>query len=138
MEQGFYPHNGNRYIRVEAAASRNYILEAQIAIAAGRIRSSLGSTRLATEVVTSQTWRFLKNKGLGELSLKLDRHGGKIELNNLATQLKKAINTDTFTHPRKAKLLECFAAMLDNLHWQVINAGTHEEAGRPEFPSVTE
>ena len=66
--------------------------------------------------------------------MKLDRHGGKIELNNLATQLKKAIDTGTFTHPRKAKLLEGFAVMLDNRHWQVINAGTHEEAGRPNFP----
>nr|WP_315233994.1 AAA family ATPase [uncultured Albidiferax sp.] len=130
----FHPHNGNRYLRVEAAAPRNYILEAQGAVAAGRIRSSLGSARRATEAVTSQTWRFLKNKGLGELSLKLDRHGGKIELNNLATQLKKAIDTGTFTHPRKANLSEGFAAMLDNRHWQVINAGTHEEAGRPDFP----
>lgn len=130
----FHPHNGNRYLRVEAAAPRNYILEAKGAVAAGRIRSSLGSARRATEAITSQTWRFLKNKGLGELNLKLDRHGGKIELNNLATQLKKAINTDTFTHPRKAKLSEGFTAMLDNRHWQVINAGTHEEAGRPDFP----
>jgi hypothetical protein len=130
----FHPHDGNRYIKVESAAPRNYILEAQGAIAAGRIRSSLGSARRATEAVTSQAWRFLKNKSLGELSLKLDRHGGKIELNNLATQLKKAIDTATFTHPRKAKLSEGFAAMLDNRHWQVINAGTHEEAGRPDFP----
>lgn len=84
--------------------------------------------------MTSQAWRFLKNKGLGELSLKLDRHGGKIELNNLAMQLKKAIDMATFTHLRKAKLSEGFAAMLDNRHWQVINAGTHEEAGRPDFP----
>ena len=29
---------------------------------------------------------------------------------------------------------EGFAAMLAPRHWQVINAGTHEEAGRPEFP----
>jgi hypothetical protein len=130
----FLPHNGNRYLRVEAAAPRNYILEAQCAVAAGRIRSSLGSARRATEAITSQTWRFLKNKGLGELSLKLDRHGGKIELNNLATQLKKAIDTGTFTHSRKAKLSEGFAVMLDARHWQVINAGTHEEAGRREFP----
>lgn len=130
----FHPHNGNRYLRVEAAAPRNYILEAQVAVAAGRIRSSLGSARRATEAITSQTWRFLRNKGLGELSLKLDRHGGKVELNNLATQLKKAIDTGTFTHPRKAKLSEGFAAMLNNRHWQVINAGTHEEAGRPDFP----
>lgn len=129
-----HPHEGNRYLRVEAAAPRNYILEAQCAVAAGRIRSSLGCARRATEAITSQTWRFLKNKGLGELSLKLDRHGGKIELNNLATQLKKAIDTGTFTHPRKAKLSVGFAAMLDNRHWQVINAGTHEEAGRPDFP----
>lgn len=130
----FRPHDGNRYIKVEQAAPRNYILEAQGAVAAGRIRSSLGSARRATEAVTSQTWRFLKNKGLGELSLKLDRHGGKIELNNLATQLKKAIDTASFTHPRKAKLSEGFAAMLNARHWQVINAGTHEEAGRPDFP----
>lgn len=130
----FHPHDGNRYIRVESAAPRNYILEAKNAVAVGRIRSSLGSARRATEAVTSQTWRFLKNRGLGELSLKLDRHGGKIELNNLATQLKKSIDTGTFAHPRKAKLSEGFAAMLDNRHWQVINAGTHEEAGRPEFP----
>lgn len=130
----FHPHDGNRYIKVEQAEPRNYILEAQAAVAAGRIRSSLGSARRATEAVTSQTWRFLKNKGLGELSLKLDRHGGKIELNNLATQLKKAIDTASFTHPRKPKLTEGFAAMLDARHWQVINAGTHEEAGRPDFP----
>lgn len=130
----FHPHDGNRYIKVEPAAPRNYILEAQSAVAAGRVRSSLGSARRATEAIASRTWRFLKNKGLGELSLKLDRQGGKIELNNLATQLKKAIDTVTFTHPRKAKLSEGFAAMLANRHWQVINAGTHEEAGRPEFP----
>lgn len=130
----FLPHDGNRVIRVLQGQTRNYILEAQQALATGRIRAALGHARRATEAVTAKTWKFFERQNQGELRLKMDRLRAPIELNDLANQLKKKIDSPDFQHVRKQRLSEGYVAMLDQRAWAVINAGTHEEAGRPDFP----
>lgn len=130
----FLPHEGDRVIRVITGETRNYILEARQALAAGRNRAALGHARRATEAVAARTWKFLTNLHHGELRLKMERQRAPVELNDLATQLKRNIDAATFQHVRKARLTQGYADMLVPRAWAVINAGTHEEAGRPEFP----
>jgi hypothetical protein len=130
----FLPHEGNRVIRVLQGQTRNYILEAQQALATGRIRAALGHARRATESITAKTWKFMGRQNQGELRLKMERMRAPIELNDLATQLKRSIDSAAFQHARKQRLSDGYAAMLEPRAWSVINAGTHEEAGRPDFP----
>ena len=130
----FLPHEGDRVIRVVTGQTRNYILEARRALADGRNRAALGHARRATEAVTARTWKFLGNLNQGELRLKMERQRAPIELNDLAAQLKRNIDAVAFQHVRKARLTQGYTDMLVPRAWAVINAGTHEEAGRPEFP----
>ena len=131
----FLPHEGDRVIRVVTGQTRNYILEARQALANGRKRAALGHARRATEAVTARTWKFLGNLNQGELRLKMGRQRAPIELNDLATQLKRSIDDVAFQHTRKTRLTQGFTDMLLPRKWAIINAGTHEEAGRPEFPT---
>lgn len=130
----FLPHEGDRVIRVVTGETRNYILEARQALAAGRNRAALGHARRATEAVTARTWKFLGKINHGELRLKMERQRAPIELNDLAMQLKRSIELTSFQHVRKARLTQGYTDMLNPRAWALINAGTHEEDGRLEFP----
>lgn len=133
----FLPHQGDRVIRVVPGETRNYVLEARTTFNAGRIRDSLGAARRATEAVTARTWQFMARVGHGELRLKMERVRAPHELHDLATQLKKKIDAPAFVHERKARLAAGYEFMLESRSWAVLNPGTHEEAGRADFPRET-
>lgn len=133
----FLPHEGDRVIRVIPGETRNYILLAQTAFNQGKIRESLGDTRRATEAACFRTWNFLERVGHGELKLKMNKHKSPIELHDLATELKRRIDSGVFTHERKSRLATCFQVMLEQSNWRLLNPGTHEEAGRQDFPRET-
>jgi recombinational DNA repair ATPase RecF len=128
----FLPHDGDRVIRVDPGKTRNYIATARLAFNSSRLREAIGESRRATEAICFRTWRFLAKHGFGELRLKMERHRQSVELNDLATQLKKQIDAKDFHHPDKAQLSEGFAQMLQR--WGLLNPGTHEEDGRKDFP----
>lgn len=128
----FLPHDGDRAIRIEPGKTRNYIASARLAFNSGRMREALGESRRATEAMCLRTWRFLAKHGSSELRLKMERHRQPVEFNDLATQLKKQIDTKEFHHPDKAQLSEGFAQML--ARWSLLNPGTHEEDERKDFP----
>ena len=119
-------------IRVDPGKTRNYIATARLAFNSSRLREAIGESRRATEAICFRTWRFLAKHGFGELRLKMERHRQSVELNDLATQLKKQIDAKDFHHPDKAQLSEGFAQMLQR--WGLLNPGTHEEDGRKDFP----
>lgn len=133
----FLPHEGDRVIRVIPGQTRNYVLSAHTAFNSGRIREALGEARRATEALSFRTWQFLVRVGHGELRLKSIRARAPVDQHDLATELKKKIDSPQFVHDRKVKLSACFQIMLGAREWAPLNPGTHEMAGIEDFPRET-
>lgn len=133
----FLPHDGDRVIKVIPGQTRNYVLSARNAFNSGRIREALGEARRATEALSFRTWQFLARVGHGELHLKLERAKAPVKLYNLATELRKKIDSVQFVHEKKAGLSAGFQKMLGAREWALLNPGTHEAAGIEDFPHQT-
>lgn len=133
----FLPHDGDRVIKVVAASTRNYVLEAQQRLAEGRVRDAVASARRAMESINDRTWSFLTRVGLGEINLKFSRPRTPFDQNNLASQLKSIIAKPDFVHERKQRLLDGYTTMLGTREWAIFNPATHETAGSEDFDRIT-
>lgn len=133
----FLPHDGDRVIKVVAASTRNYVLEAQQRLAEGRVRDAVASARRAMESINDRTWSFLNRVGMGEINLKFSRPRTPLDQNNLASQLKSIIAKPAFVHERKQRLLDGYTTMLGTREWAIFNPGTHETAGSEDFDRTT-
>lgn len=129
----FLHHDGNHAIRVSSSPTRNYIAEAEQLFSEGKTRNSIASARRAMESINNRTWRLLQKQKQGELRLKMSRNRAPLDQNDLATTLMNTMKNTAFLHPQKDCLLKYYEIMLAPPEWQMLNSGTHEEEGIPEF-----
>ncbi len=133
----FGPHQGDRHLNIDTKPrTRNYVLLAREALDRLEIREALTQSRKALEGQIDRLWRWLSDRGRGELKLIFKRHGAFSELRDRAQALHKDLTAQQFAHEKKAPLLEALNALLGinagSLEWTYLNAGTHE-ADRGEF-----
>jgi hypothetical protein len=133
----FLPHTGDNFINVQPAESRNYVVESQLELAAGRVRLALAAARRAMENVNNRTWRLLDSMGLGEIRVKMERPKAKLDQNDVAHALKRTIDSAAFNHAKKQDLSTGFRDVLVQGDWACLNAGTHEDEDREDFDRDT-
>jgi len=133
----FRPHDGDRRLNIDMRPrSRNYIVLAQDSVTRLEWRDALTQSRRALEGLAERLWRWLDGKHLGDLALSIKGPGGRPELLNLVTALKKKLDTPTFAHERKQALGAPLNSLLGiksgSLEWSYLNSGVHESE-RGEF-----
>jgi hypothetical protein len=134
----FRSSDGNYQPRVNNVLSRNYIAKARAAKNELDDREALASSRQALEMLAEKTWKWLGSHELGVLNLQLAFVGAEPQLRKLCEALRNRLhNTATFIHPNKPLLVAAYGRILgipaDNLVWNYLNKGTHEEADRDDF-----
>lgn len=137
----FRHHDGNYQPRVTGnISSANYIAKARAAREALNDRDALAASRQALEMMSEKTWRWLGSHDQGVLNLMLSGVGAEPALRNLCEAItRKLRDAQTFSHGNKDPLLIAYDRILgipvNNLIWNYLNKGTHEEAERDDFDS---
>ncbi len=132
-------HIGDYHPRVNSnVPSRNYVDMAREAREELNDRGALDASRKALEMLSEKIWRWLGSHELGIISVKLAGVGAEPVLRNLCEALRSKINrADTFVHDNKPKIIAAMDRILgipeQNLIWQYLNKGTHEESDRDDF-----
>jgi recombinational DNA repair ATPase RecF len=134
----FLPHRGDHMLRIETPAqTRNYIVRAREHFERAQLRDSLGESRRALEAATNRLWIWLRNKGRGEIKVKLTGPKARPELYDLTQALLTDLNDRTFEHNRKAALSTALGELLGiqpaRIEWNYLNGGTHEAERDGEF-----
>jgi hypothetical protein len=138
----FRNHTGNHQPRVTGnVPSKNYVVKARASKDALDDREALASCRQGLEVLSEKVWRWLASHELGVLNLQIAGVGVEPGLRNLCEALRKRIgDAATFNHANKPVLVAAYGRILgipaDNLVWNYLNKGTHEEANRDDFDAT--
>ncbi|MDO9115659.1 MAG: hypothetical protein Q7U63_17930 [Polaromonas sp.] len=136
------PHRGDYQPNIlRNGQQRNYVKKARNLKEELNNRDSLAASRQALEVYVEKVWKWMAAHGQGTLTVQLrDSKSGpglKDLCDSIGTRLQEA---KTFHHPSRLPLLSAFDRLrgipAQNLVWQYMNKGVHEEADKDEFDAV--
>ncbi len=138
----FRPHDGGNHPRIgRDEPTRNYVTRARAAKNSLNEREALAFSRQALEMLMEKAWRWLASHDQGLLTVQLGGVGADPFLRNLCEAIwARLAESTTFNHPTKESLQVALGTILgipaQNLVWQYLNKGTHEEADRDDFDAA--
>ena len=132
-------HDGNHQPRVNPdVGSANYLTRARQAMGRFDPRDALSFARMALEMFTHKSWKWLESHRVGNIAVQIDGPGKDPQLRMLCEALRsKLAKAPTFAHASKQPLLDNLSAILgipeQTLVWTLLNKGAHEEPNRDDF-----
>jgi AAA15 family ATPase/GTPase/uncharacterized protein YeeX (DUF496 family) len=133
----FFIDEQERLIRIKHDAQQNYLCRIEKACKEAGWSDALYNSRCCLESLTNKLWVRLGKRFNTELSIVLRSPTGKPDLMNVVASLnkflKKVDNNGEFK--KICDILVYFLGLesANNIIWQYLNKGTHEEEGRNEF-----
>ena len=138
---GFIADRQDRRIRIKHDSQENYILKIQKALEDAQWSDALYNSRCALESLKDKLWRKVSNAGRKtEFSVVIHSPNGIPDLMSVIKPLNKLLKKvdSSLAAPKYSDICEIFDYLLgietvNQVIWDYLNKGTHEEEGRPEF-----
>lgn len=136
------PHQGDHQPSIlRNGQSRNYVLKARAFKNDLNHRDALAACRQALEMLTDKAWRWMASHDQGTLNVQLTSASAGPFLRNLCEAMRARLNeANTFAHANRPLLIASLGRILgipaQNLVWQYLNKGTHEEANQDDFDAA--
>jgi len=119
----------SRGVRVVLGETKHYILRAKSAFEENNLKESAGLCRQAIESLTTVIWKKLEDKLKVSISVLMRTPTGTPDLasvvDGIRTQLKKL--------GPNSEIYEALSELKAKYNWNLLNKGTHEQEGLPEF-----
>lgn len=132
-------HDGNHQPRLNPdVGSANYLTRARQAMERHDCRDALSFARKALEMFMNKAWKWMESHRVGNISIQIEGPTREPQLRALCEALRTHLRgLNMFNHASKDTLLQCLNTILgipeQNLVWQLLNKGTHEEPNRDDF-----
>ncbi|MGH8467081.1 MAG: ATPase, partial [Pseudomonas sp.] len=138
----FLPHQGEHELRVDSdPPTKNYVLLAQLALAADEKREALRQARPALESLTDRLWRWLGRRADGRIDIKLAGPRSPWELNNKCSKLRSAVDRIAAHHVGAPQAVAALNVLLNvsggSIEWGYLNSGVHDAQRDHEFDRAT-
>lgn len=138
----FLPHLGEHELRVDGdPPTKNYVLLAQRARDADDKRDALKHSRSALESLTDRLWKWLGNRGVGRIELKLDGPRGHWELNNKCSKLRATAGRLAGQFEALGPVVNALDVLLGvsrtSIEWGYLNGGVHDSERDHDFDRAT-
>lgn len=138
----FLPHLGENELRVDSVPPiKNYVLQAQAAMASDEKREALSKARSALESLTDRLWKWLGRRGDGRIDIRLSGPGSPLELNNKCVKLRAAVDRIAAQHNGAHEAVAALTALLHvsgaSIEWGYLNGGVHDSERNHEFDRAT-
>lgn len=138
----FLPHEGEHELRVDSdPPTKNYVLLAELALAADEKREALRHARPALESLTDRLWTWLGRRADGRIEIKLGGPRSPWELNNKCSKLRSAVDRIAAYHAGAPQAVAALADLLGvngaSNEWGYLNSGVHDAQRDHEFDRAT-
>jgi hypothetical protein len=136
-KMSFYVDLQDRLIRIKLNAQQNYLYKIESACMSAEWSDALYNARCCLESLSHKLWKKLSNMDLKtEFSVVIRNPNGVPDLMSLVESMNKFLRKiDVGTYKKINTLFDYFIGLktVNNVIWQYLNKGTHEEEGRIEF-----
>lgn len=118
-----------RGIKISIGDPKHYLLQAKAALDSDSRKEAAFRCRQAVESIAEKLWKKISKEKNVSLSVKLRKPGSKPDLASLIGALINALgNIDKY-----ANIYIFLKELKEKYNWNLLNEGTHEEGGLPEF-----
>jgi AAA15 family ATPase/GTPase len=118
-----------RGIKISIGDPKHYLLQAKVALDNDSRKKAASSCRQAVESIAEKLWKKISKEKNISLSVKLRGPGSKPDLASLIDSLIKVLGKID----KSAKVYIFLKELQEKYNWNLLNKGTHEEGGLPEF-----